>query len=90
MRTFRHGSPVPQAAVSNRSKATSLFDDLIGARKQRGGTSAQLVEQRAHQRRSARIGVQDTDAIGPAVLRTRGERPRSRRAAEKGDELAAL
>ena len=29
-------APVPQAAVSNRSKATSLCDDLIGARKQRG------------------------------------------------------
>jgi len=35
MRTFRHGSPVPQAAVSNRSKATSLFDHLVGEREQR-------------------------------------------------------
>src|SRR5262249_1118219 len=49
--------------------------------------AAQLVEQRGHHRRSARIGVQDTDAIGPTVLRTRHERLR-RRAAEQRHELA--
>jgi hypothetical protein len=51
--------------------------------------AAQLIEQRGHYRRSARIGVEDAYTIGSPILRVSPERPRNG-AAEERNELTPL
>src|SRR5213078_1100274 len=66
--------------------SASVSDQVAGLDQ---AIAAQLVEQHADRWRSARIGVENTDAIDLGVLRACRERPR-RGAAEQCDELAAI